>query len=186
MSAAAPIKRIFVVFLKHAVPDPALNLNNLTGTGRLDVLCRTITSTFFQSNAFRKNTELYVYFETAALLIKFEGHRLQQLNPDERSLAGFLRSVFQHKKIKGVSSQLMALEDFVGKFPAGYLLDVLGQDLFSQQQLIYPPIFFLGDHLGFTIEEKTIFDYLQPLSLGSKAMLTSQCITIIHHWLDAS
>ena len=187
VQAVPNLKRIFVVFLKQAVPDPALNLNSLTGTGRLDVLCRTITSTFFLSNAFRKNTELYAYFETVALLIRFEGSLLRRLNPDERSIAGFLRSVFQNKKIKGTSSRLMALEDFPSMFPAGYLLDVAGKNLpQTRQPQKQPPVFFLGDHLGFTLEEKKIFDYLQPLSLGSKSLLTSQCIAIIHHWLDAS
>lgn len=180
------INRTFVIFLKQAKPDSDLKLNNLTGAGRLDVLCRVMTSCFFLSNNFRTNTELYAYFQTDALLIHFDGRYLRGLNPDERSIAGYLRRVFQQRKIKGVSSRLLALEDVPQLFPKGYLLDLeASHKNFNLQQELTKQIFFLGDHLGFTQEEKQLLRYLSPLSIGKTSLLTSQCISILHHWLDS-
>jgi tRNA (pseudouridine54-N1)-methyltransferase len=167
-------------------PDPKFNLNNLTGTGRLDVLCRTITSTFFLSNSFRKYSNLFIYFQATAQLTHFDGNFLKGLNPDERSIAGFLRRIFQNKKIQGVTTRLISLEDFRATYPKGFILNSQGMSFNKVNHEIQDSqIFFLGDHIGFNPEEKQILSYLKPLSLGPNMLLTSHCITILHHLLDS-
>lgn len=77
-----------------------------------------------------------------------------------------------------------SLEDIPKKVPSGYLLDPNGTLIeeckFSKDSLI----FFLGDHLGLNENEKSFLESYKKISLGSRELLTSQCITIIYHFIE--
>jgi tRNA pseudouridine-54 N-methylase len=68
--------------------------NNIdSGRTPLDVynLCSIIRESFCSSYSIRKNNNLYIYFDSIQILIKFEGKSLRYLGPDERSQALLLK-----------------------------------------------------------------------------------------------
>ncbi|MHA2094281.1 MAG: hypothetical protein ACW98F_06600 [Candidatus Hodarchaeales archaeon] len=56
------MQRIFIITSNTVDNTKPLSINSLTSYGRLDVLCRCISTAFFLSNDFRKNVHLYIYF----------------------------------------------------------------------------------------------------------------------------
>lgn len=62
-------------------------------------LCSIIRESFCLSYSIRKNNNLYLYFESLQLLIKYEGKKLRFLGSDERSQAILLNKALE--KING-------------------------------------------------------------------------------------
>lgn len=62
-------------------------------------LCSIIRESFCLSYSIRKNNNLYLYFESLQLLIKYEGKKLRFLGSDERSQALLLKRALE--KING-------------------------------------------------------------------------------------
>lgn len=180
----------FFIFLKQTSIDSKFNINNLAGEGRLDLLCRVITNVFFISNSFRYSN-LYIFFQKEAILIKLIGSKIKKINPDERSIAGYLKKIFRiimegsKKNHEDFLWEYIALEDIPQKIPFGYVLDPKGVHIrelkISKDE---PKLFFLGDHLGLNENEKDFLSAYKTISLGKKELLGSQCITIIYHYLD--
>ena len=179
----------FFLFLKQTSIDPKFNLNNLAGEGRLDLLCRVFSNVFFISNSFR-HSNLYVYFQKESILIKFIGSKLKKINPDERSIAGYLKKIFRiimenRSKNEDFIWEYVSLEDIPQKFASGILLDPNGKHIrdwkFPKDK---PLLFFLGDHLGLNDNEKSFLLGYPLVSLGERELLGSQCITIIYHYID--
>ncbi|MFW9930844.1 MAG: hypothetical protein ACFFD1_15755, partial [Candidatus Thorarchaeota archaeon] len=150
----------FFLFLKLTPINPKFNINNLAGEGRIDLLCRVLTNVFFVSNGFR-DSNLYVFFQKESILIKFIGSKIKKINPDERSIAGYLKRVFRNimegssQKHEDFLWDYIALEDIPKKIPSGYLLDPEGKHI-RELQLAEDDLklFFLGDHLGLNQNEK--------------------------------
>ena len=179
----------FFIFLKHTQIDPIFNINYLAGEGRIDLLCRAFTNVYYISNDFRTNSNLFVYFQKENILIKFIGAKIKKVNPDERSIAGYLKKVFRiimenSSREEDFSWEYTSLEDIAKKMPSGYLLDPKGTLIeeckFPSESLV----FFLGDHLGLNENEKSFLESHKKISLGPKELLTSQCITIIYHFIE--
>jgi tRNA pseudouridine-54 N-methylase len=63
------------------------------GRTPLDIyrICSIIREAFCCSYSIRKNNNLYIYFKSTQILIKFEGNSLRYLGPDERSQALLLK-----------------------------------------------------------------------------------------------
>ncbi len=180
----------FFIFLKQTQIDPKFNINNLAGEGRIDLLCRVFTNVFFVSNSFRTNANLYVYFQKESILIKFIGSKIKKVNPDERSIAGYLKKVFRiimqsSSKEEDFLWEYISLEDVPQKFAFGYLLDPQGSHItevkFPKEKTL---VFFLGDHLGLNENEKSFLSGYEMISLGQKELLGSQCVTVLYHYLD--
>ena len=68
-------------------------------------ICACIRETFCLSYTIRKNNNLYLYFQSENILIKFEGSKLRYLGPDERSQTLLL------KKALDKANQLINSED---------------------------------------------------------------------------
>ena len=175
-------KRVFILLLKIAKPVPTISLDNLSGEGRLDVLCRTLTATLFTSNGFRKETELWVYFQSYGKLLIINGLEARGLNPDERSQAGFLKKVFSGMNVPGFTFRSSDWKEIFHTFQNLILLDLNGEPFKKNQLQEYT--FVLGDHLGLDSSELELFKHCSKISLGSKMYLTSQCTSIIQYLLD--
>ena len=117
--------------LKKAHPNPSLNINNLSGEGRLDILCRILTNAFFLGGGdvkFRKNSELWVYFQSYGKKIIFKGNEIRGMNPDERSQAGILKKVFSGQKIPGIEYSSANWIEVLEIFPDCVVLDGIGNE----------------------------------------------------------
>jgi tRNA (pseudouridine54-N1)-methyltransferase len=178
-------KRIFILLLKKAKPNPSLNINNLSGEGRIDILCRVLTNTFFLGGGdmnFRKNSELWVYFQSYGKKLMFKGNDLRGMNPDERSQAGILKKVFSGQNLKGIEYSSASWSEVQKTFPNCVILDVLGVNLNEIEN--NQTVFLLGDHIGLTEEEKSSFKKENKVSLGNHVYLSSQCVSILNYKLD--
>ena len=86
--------RIFVVVGHKATTQPSFSLEDISGTsGRLDILCRSVTAAFVLSHGIRKDVLVYLVLlggETPKT-IRLVGETLRHLNPDERTTAALLK-----------------------------------------------------------------------------------------------
>ena len=187
--------RNFLIFLKESKINPNLSLNNLSGEGRLDLVCRVISTTFFLSNSFRNDTNLFLFFQSESILIILYGNRLRNLNPDERSIAGYLKKVFRsisgtnkfnQKFDSGYSWQYFSFKDLPIYFHSGFILDMEGENFDQiEKNEILRQIFVLGDHIGLNDNDKSFLSNFKRISLGEVELHASACITIIHHLIDS-
>lgn len=176
--------RTFTVILNEAFCDPNINLNNLTGHGRIDVVCRIISSTFFLSNNFRKNTELCLLFKQSSKLLKIDGSIVRGINVDERAIAGVLKRIFTgklyhgiyftdidwKKQLSGINGQLLIEDGSNSKLDCQDCCD-----------------FILGDQRGYDSDDLDLLknnSNINSVSLGSKSYLASDTITILHYLVD--
>ena len=86
--------RNFVVVGHKATTSPNFSLEDIPGTsGRLDILCRSVTAAFVLSHGIRKDVCVYLVLlgGEAPKNIFLKGDTLRHLNPDERTTAALLK-----------------------------------------------------------------------------------------------
>ncbi len=189
--------RLFIVLGHRAAITPEFNLSDLPGSaGRLDLLCRCVTSSFCLSHALRRDTELYLVLQDQVTL-RFIGSRLRHLNPDERSTAALIQKALH---LRGALRGERELESTPGIFISNrglsqvlsevktrvdqlFLLHETGLPI-RRAELTGNPGFVLSDHLEFQPEELALMADLPRLSLGPKSLHTDHCIVIVHNELD--
>jgi len=187
ISSEVSITRRFNVIVNEAFIGTDFSLNNLTGSGRVDVVCRIISSTFFLSNAFRKNTELNLLFKKTSQKITISGNRVRGINPDERAIAGVIKRIFTgNKPYLGIKVTNIDWNSFLSKLE-GYLLLEDSPELSLENTTLDQITFTLGDQRGFSDEDLGILranNNLEMVSLGNISYLTSNCISIVHYLFD--
>ncbi len=177
--------RSFIVVLQEAIPSRNIKLDDLPGQGRLDVLCRVITSCLFLSNGFRRDTQLVAVFEKTHTFLVIQGNKVRGLNPDERSLGGILRDVFSGEKIPGMWYGPGTLEMVLKELHNWkvMVLDPRGKPF--QEPIEERVAFVLGDHLGFSSHSRDLLSSYPFLSLSVNVdYLTSQTVAILHYICD--
>jgi len=185
--------RRFVILGHEASTSPDFNLSDLPGgAGRMDVLCRAIGAAFFLSHDLRRDVELLILLQDR-VQIRLVGDRLRRLNPDERSTAALLKHALEKLGPDEVETtpglyvrtgDLPSILDRLYQVGAHPVVLHEGGAPIETFELPTDPAFFLSDHLDFTeTDERTLCD-LPRVSLGGRALHTSQCITIVHHLLD--
>ena len=86
--------RNFVIVGHKATTNPNFSLEDIPGTsGRLDILCRSVTAAFVISHCIRKDVCVYLVLlgGDVAKTIRLQGETLRHLNPDERTTAALLK-----------------------------------------------------------------------------------------------
>jgi tRNA (pseudouridine54-N1)-methyltransferase len=190
--------RQFVVIGHDAPTTPDFSLDDLAGAaGRLDVLCRCVTSAFFLSHAIREDVRVHLVLADE-YTVTFEGSKLRRLNPDERSTAALVRNALEEREeaighvpvetSPGVSLTrrgFAATLDTVAE--AGTVIQ-LHEDGDPAVAVDPPadPVFVLSDHHDFTAAEQ---DHIgthadRRLSLGPQALHADHAITVAHNYLD--
>ncbi len=173
--------RRFLIISNSVDTSKPLSLNSLTGYGRLDVLCRCISSAFFLSNDFRKDVILEIYFRINGKILEIRGDSVRGINPDERAIAGVLKRIFKEHPHPGIRFYPSTLEGYLeGQSPL--VLDMKGE--YSTLMLKKHVSFIIGDQIGFIEENWQFFSKLPKFSLGSHEYLSSQTITILNYLLD--
>lgn len=191
--------RLFIVLGHRAAITPNFSLDDLPGSGgRLDILCRCVTSAFCLSHDLRRDTELYLVLQDKVTL-RFVGSRLRHLNPDERSTAALIRRALQLRDLpvgeeerestpgifiscRGLRRVLEEVETKVGQL---ILLHEEGTPLREAELGRDLDLgFILSDHLEFRSEELQIMADLPRISLGPLSLHADHCIVIVHNELD--
>ncbi len=186
--------RRFIIIGHRATISPDFNLNDLAGSaGRLDILCRCLSSAFFLSHNLRRDVEVYLILQDQVVL-RMVGSQLRRMNPDERNIAGLIRAALSKLEerermstpgifvapgnLKTVVDQLTAQETQL------IVLHEEGGDSLRDSALPSEATFFLSDHLEFTASEQHILQDIPQVSLSPLPLHANHCITIVHNELD--
>ena len=190
--------RQFVVIGHDTPTTPEFSLDDLAGAaGRLDVLCRCVTSAFFLSHAIRENVRVHLVLADD-YTVTFEGSDLRRLNPDERSTAALVRNALEeraeaigHVPVEtspGVSLTRRGFEATLSDVARDGTVVQLHEDGDPVVDVTPPvdPVFVLSDHHEFSNAESDHIETLadRRLSLGPEPLHADHAITVAHNYLD--
>ncbi|MGB0628826.1 MAG: hypothetical protein ACPGN8_06065 [Candidatus Thalassarchaeaceae archaeon] len=191
--------RRFAIIGSRAPPSSTFHLDDLPGSGRIDVVCRNIGSCLLLSHGIREDVEVIVHLLGSPgkpRRIRFMGSDITGLRADERSIAGNIRKVVVEPLPPiGTWKQLTqgmahsggdlrtTVEEWRRMDVEVCVLDMNGDSLESMHEN-------QGD-IGFIVGDDRAIDGIEDLgdvsmvSLGKEWLLGSACISIVHHWLDS-
>ena len=188
--------RRFCVLGHDAPTEPGINLNDLPGSaGRLDLLCRCVTSGLLHSHGIRADSEVVTNLQDQ-LTVRFSGDSIRQLHPDERSTAARFdraledaRDAIGHVEVQsspGISVSRLDLAQFLNTVETPIVqLHPAGAPIVEWT----PPddaTFVLSDHHPFSAEEEALLSEVadERVSIGPVAVHADQAITVVHNYLD--
>ena len=190
--------RQFVVVGHEAPTTHEFSLDDLAGAaGRLDVLCRCVTSAFFLSHDIRTEVRVHLLLRDE-YTVTFEGSELRRLNPDERSTAALVRNALEerdeaigHVPVETSPGVTLTRRGFEGTLSAiadeGTVVQ-LHEDGSPAVEVDPPadPVFVLSDHRDFAAEERDVLGSVadRQLSLGPERLHADHAITVAHNYLD--
>ncbi|MFW5917515.1 MAG: tRNA (pseudouridine(54)-N(1))-methyltransferase TrmY [Halorubrum sp.] len=196
--------RQFVV-IGHDVPtdSDAVSLSDIPGAGRLDLLCRCVSTGVFLSHGIRESVRVHLVVADA-FTVTFDSDRLRHLHPDERNVAARVRDALDAKAdaighmpadvSPGVELRRMGLSTTLDRL----LGDASGADDPTLVQLHEggdplvdaeppdDPVFVLSDHNDFTDEETELLaDRAERrVRVGPELLHADHTISVVHNWLD--
>ena len=184
-------ERNFIIIGHRAHTEADWKLDDLCGgAGRLDVLVRCVTASLWKSHGIRRNTNVWLLLKgppNSPITVRFNGEKIRYLNPDERSTAALIRNgLIKYKDNNeametspGITMERIDLSDILERLPNPVLLTENGSD-----ELNNAKTFILGDDKDPTENEMKTLKNLPQICLGKESLLSSACITLIHHRLD--
>ena len=188
--------RQFVVLGHDAPLSPDFSLDDLAGgAGRLDVLCRCVTSALCLSHGIREDVRVWLVLQDE-FTVRFDGSEVRNLNPDERSTAALVRKALESKD--GAIGH-MAAESSPGvsivRFGFEEVLDECGGTVIELHEDGDPvgevdpptdPVFVLSDHHDFAEREADLLDAhaTARVTLGPERLHANHAISVAHNWLD--
>lgn len=194
--------RTFIIVGHKATTSPNFSLEDIPGTsGRLDILCRSVTAAFVLSHGIRKDVCVYLVLlgGEAAKTIQLKGETLRHLNPDERTTAALLKKALAvpatHQwamstsgifvRLGGLPELLADLKDARRIYLREDGADIGGQAFGERDGEL---AFILGDHTGMTTEEEGLIEDAgaQVVSLGTTSLHADHCIVVLNWLLDAN
>jgi tRNA (pseudouridine54-N1)-methyltransferase len=174
--------------LGHLAPTSGeFSLNDLPGgAGRMDVLCRCVSSSLFLSHGMRRDVEVYLILlgqpEPPATIL-FSGEKVRYLNPDERSAASLIKKALSvprgpefRESTRGVFVRRGGLWELLEEYPFA-LLDESGTDIRETGPL--PDSYLVSDHLNLTAGEQELVSGLSRFSVGPHSLHADHAITIL-------
>ena len=190
--------RQFLITGHDAPTTPDFSLDDLAGgAGRLDVLCRCVTSAFFLSHAIREAVRVHLVVGDE-YTVRFDGSELRRLNPDERSTAALIRAALERRKdaighmaaesTPGVTVRRMGFSATLAELAADATVVELHEDGAPAVEVDPPsdPLFVLSDHRDFTESEASLLADVadERLRLGPAVLHADHAVTVAHHYLD--
>ena len=196
--------RIFVVVGHKATTQPSFSLEDIPGTsGRLDILCRSVTAAFVLSHGIRKDVLVYLVLLGGEIpkTIRLVGETLRHLNPDERTTAALLKKALA---VEATPEWAMStsgifvrtgdleklLEDLKQRSVRLVYLREDGRDFrcLKDEPLEREMAFVLGDHTGMTAEEESLLASVgaEVVALGPTSLHADHCIVVTNWLLDTN
>ena len=184
----------------HKAPSSGnLNLNDLPGSGRIDVLVRAINSALFISHGIRKDTNITLHLqggEGPDRRVFFDGEILAGVRPDERSIAGQIKAIMklpippigQYKEItQRIFHSGGDISDTINSWKKEKIdiniLDANGKDISENSKKEKVGII-LSDDSPFNENEIEKFTEYEKISLGEKWLQGHSCIAISQYIFD--
>lgn len=183
----------------HDVPlTPDFSLDDLAGgAGRLDVLCRCVSSAFFLSHAIREEVRVFLVLGDA-FTVRFEGRELRRLNPDERSTAALIRKALEERE-EAIGH--MEVETSPGVYLSRRGFEPILEEAAEEGSIVQlhedgdpvvevepsaDPVFVLSDHRDFAEREAELLAERadERVRLGPDRLHANHAITVAHNWLD--
>jgi tRNA (pseudouridine54-N1)-methyltransferase len=166
------------------------SLNDLPGAGRMDLVCRCVTSALWLSDELRNDILFHVLLEGKSnppKLITFDPRKIKRVYPDERNVASHIRIALNGKIEQGISILTKSFKEII-KENSGRQLIYLhqhGKDIrnFKFDKNVF---FILGDHLGLDEKCEKILDSIgaEKVSIGPRVYMSSYVIAIVNNELD--
>ncbi|MCS7106262.1 MAG: tRNA (pseudouridine(54)-N(1))-methyltransferase TrmY [Candidatus Aenigmarchaeota archaeon] len=194
--------REFILRASKAVTTPDFNLNDLPGSaGRMDLVCRCISSALWISNDLRRDSRIFVVLEGPPFppkLLIFDGRSLKGVNPDERNIASHIKKALRiglnlkldqeievSPGIKVVKRSFESLIKEKVKEMQVLYLHPEGKDI-KEIEIKENVAFIVGDHVGIARKTEKLMERLniQKVSLGKVIYLASHAIVITNYELD--
>lgn len=191
--------RQFIIIGHDAPTTPDFSLDNIPGAGRLDVLCRCLTSAFLLSHGLRENVRVFLVL-SGEFTLRLEGRELRQFHPDERSTAARIRNALEqreeaigHMEVEtspGIYLSRLGFEDVLDRASQDGVVFQLHEKGTPAIDLDPPsdPVFVLSDHQDFTAEQDQLLAEVRDraVTLGPERLHADQAITVAHNWLDTA
>lgn len=190
--------RTFIIYARKARTDDKFNLEDLPGAGgKMDTICRFVTSSLWVSHGMRRDTDVYLILNgppRPPITIYISGETVKRMDPNERSIAIWIQKALKYEKIEkewidvqeGIKVSQRSLQEIVkelSKRPI-YVLEEGGENI-EKIKIKDDPVFVMGDHLGMPAkDEKFVLRYGEKISLGKQPYFASACATIINWILD--
>ncbi|MCS7143921.1 MAG: tRNA (pseudouridine(54)-N(1))-methyltransferase TrmY [Archaeoglobaceae archaeon] len=190
--------RGFLILGNEAFTEP-FNLSDLTGAGRVDILCRCVSQALFLSHSMRRGVEVYLLLlgePDPPKAIRIRSDELRRMSPDERNIAGHIRKAVSFKLTKdwvetnsGIHVSRKTLKELLAELSNLYEIYYLredGKDIREQVSKMKNPLFILGDHLGVKrAEENVILEFTKDvISVSKLSLMAEQCVAIVNYELD--
>ncbi|WP_280538008.1 tRNA (pseudouridine(54)-N(1))-methyltransferase TrmY [Halopenitus sp. POP-27] len=189
--------RQFVVVAHELDPAADVSLDDLPGTGRLDLLCRCVGAAVFLSHGIRESVRVHLVVDDA-YTVRFDADRLRHLHPDERNVAARIRDALGDREAAighqpadvspGVEIYRMGVEATLDRLAREGSIVQLHEDgtPLADESPPDDPVFVLSDHRDFTDAERTVLDDHADgrVRLGPETLHADHAITVAHNWLD--
>lgn len=169
---------------------------DLMKAGRMDIALHVIISSFFLSNAYRKDRKLHLVFYGAPDPPKhIEMEVSDKLEISKKDLGGLIKKIlYKYKKeerkeaLPGCfvekKSFLNLIEELLEQGKEVFVLDGKGQNL-REAEIPENSVFIIGDHKGLPKKEmKRLSKKFRKISVGPKTYFASQAVTILNNELD--
>lgn len=184
----------------HEVPTTGpVSLDDLPGAGRLDLLCRCVTSALLVSHGIRDDTRIHLVVDDEYTL-RFDGGTIRGLHPDERSTAarivdalGQREEAIGHVPVEispGITLTRMGFEETVAELADDGPIFQLHEGGAPLVNVEMPDgaTFVLSDHVAFTDADDRVLQGLKAtrVSVGPVALHADQVISIVHNWMDTA
>lgn len=188
--------RRFVVVGHDAPTSPDFSLSDLAGgAGRLDVLCRCVSAALLISHGVRADASVWLVLRDA-VTVRFDGGSVRNLAPDERAVAGLLRTALEAadravgaRWVESSPGVAVSSQDLAAALEAAVGPVVELHEDGAPVTAFAPPeeaTFVLSDHRDLTAAERSRLDAVADarLRLGPTRLHADQAITLAHHYLD--
>lgn len=174
--------------------EPGFSLNDLPGSGRIDLLARCVSSALWLSHGVRRDTSIHLFVEVnkQRVMISFSGLKIKRVSPDERNIASWISKALdcfvegKEQVQEGIKIQRIGLPRFLEQFRGRdiIILKEGGKDV--RESELKDPAFILGDHLDLpegVLKELERF-HPKEVSLGPESLLASHAIVLAHNEMD--
>jgi len=185
----------FIIKANKARTAPDFLLKDLPGSGgRMDILCRCLSSALLVSHGIRSDVEVILCLSGPPgppKCIRVLGDKVKYLSPDERSTAILIRKALaayrEGEEIESTPGIYVSDASFGSIIEKNkdrlVLLDEEGEDY--DEVPMDDPCFVLGDHLGFDEEEEVhLKGVAHRMRVSPRILHASHCIVLIHNKLD--